>query len=455
MVAAAFPVEVAYGPAALSKRGAGATLREIASRQREPPRNSYTATVRFLPGWLTVLSTWRSRRAEPRLLDSPAERGDVPLVSRSASPMRPYLSKRVVGIDRSVVLRPLVVALALPLLAAWQASSVAVTPSGRGEPARTRLQGEGEARNQRPGPLSASQIWPVDVPRVSARPLVMPEPGLYGEISAAPRTDVGPLMAPAMGAGTWTGKPFATVVSELSPAVLYSSELARDDLLQPDQRMGTRRPHSRRGSHGRGRRGRWQWRSRRWGVAVRAVDPRLVRRRGGLDVRRAVADRARTPGDLDRPRRRRAAHPVRWPGRAIGRHAALRLLQGAPGREEVVGAARLAPRTSASTPRDGHPRFRRRSSPRARWWIEVLAAIPDPLPRDVPRGPPERRADHQERIRVHRHCRRVGHRRAYVRPALAHPGPGAHRRTQHVPDALLGAGDRPVRHDLRMAPTWA
>jgi hypothetical protein len=72
--------------------------------------------------------------------------------------------------------------------------------------------------------LSASLIRRVDVPRTAARGPVAPQPGRYGELRAAPRTDFTPFAA-GPGLETWMSKPFGTLVSELSPAVLYRSAL--------------------------------------------------------------------------------------------------------------------------------------------------------------------------------------------------------------------------------------
>lgn len=71
--------------------------------------------------------------------------------------------------------------------------------------------------------IAGSHIQRVDVPRLSAGEAVTPEPGIYGEISATPQTSFVPYLKPPANASAWKSKPFATVVSELSPAVLYRS----------------------------------------------------------------------------------------------------------------------------------------------------------------------------------------------------------------------------------------
>lgn len=73
--------------------------------------------------------------------------------------------------------------------------------------------------------LSASPVRVIDVLRTGPREASAPRQGAYGEIGGAPRTDVRPFLEPRPGAGAWASKPFATLVSELSPAVLYKSAL--------------------------------------------------------------------------------------------------------------------------------------------------------------------------------------------------------------------------------------
>jgi len=60
---------------------------------------------------------------------------------------------------------------------------------------------------------------------VTSRPVPPAQPGLYGESTTAPRTDLRPYLKPPTNANDWRSKPFAHVVSELSPAVLYWSQL--------------------------------------------------------------------------------------------------------------------------------------------------------------------------------------------------------------------------------------
>jgi hypothetical protein len=81
---------------------------------------------------------------------------------------------------------------------------------------------------QEAGSPADAHIRRVEVARIGPRPSVAPQPGLYGELGAAPRTDAAPVTSPSSAAATWTSKPFATLVTELSPAVLYST--TRDEL---------------------------------------------------------------------------------------------------------------------------------------------------------------------------------------------------------------------------------
>ena len=84
---------------------------------------------------------------------------------------------------------------------------------------------EAPASDQALPTSSASLIRRVDVQLTAARPAVAPQPGLYGELRATPRTDFTPFLAAAPGLDRWMSKPFGMLVSELSPAVLYRSEL--------------------------------------------------------------------------------------------------------------------------------------------------------------------------------------------------------------------------------------
>jgi hypothetical protein len=76
-----------------------------------------------------------------------------------------------------------------------------------------------------PSAQPAAHIGRIAVRRIGPRAPVAPQAGIYGEVAADPRTDVRPLRAAGAGADAWASKPFATLVSELSPAVLYSSTL--------------------------------------------------------------------------------------------------------------------------------------------------------------------------------------------------------------------------------------
>lgn len=71
--------------------------------------------------------------------------------------------------------------------------------------------------------LSKSHIRPVKVERIRARPKVRPQEGLYGEIRSRPGTDFRPYLKRPQDADAWKAKKFSYVVTELSPAVLYSS----------------------------------------------------------------------------------------------------------------------------------------------------------------------------------------------------------------------------------------
>ncbi len=165
-----------------------------------------------------------------------------------------------------------------------------------------------------------------------------------------------------------------------------------------------------------------------------------------MDVRRPLAHRPRAPAACGGHRRRRAAHPVRRSGRAPRGDAVLRLLQGAARREAVVRSARRRAglRHRHLDMGDRPPR----AGGRARAMVGAgAAAVPGAMHRDLSRGPAERRPDHPERFRVHRHPRRLGDDTTNPGAALADPGACPHRPAQHVPHAVLRARDRSVRHD--------
>lgn len=144
--------------------------------------------------------------------------------------MTRHLHKRVAGAGRRtarVVVAVSVVA-AATFAAYWRVP--AGTPAARldatdpGAPvAGTEIRfGAADADSIESGP--GSHIRTVDVQRVSPRPAVPPLAGLYGERTAAPRPDLRPYLEPPPAAAEWKSKRFATVVSELSPAVMYRSE---------------------------------------------------------------------------------------------------------------------------------------------------------------------------------------------------------------------------------------
>jgi hypothetical protein len=146
--------------------------------------------------------------------------------------MRRTPLSRIADIRREVVIAVIVAGLAMVAVAAWRTRTVsdaappppAVGRDSRAEPDASSPPAVGTRTPQIPEPLSASQIWPVEVLRISPRPAAAPQRGLYDDVSAAPRTDIKPFLAPAPHLDAWNTKPFGTIVSELSPAVLYRSE---------------------------------------------------------------------------------------------------------------------------------------------------------------------------------------------------------------------------------------
>ncbi len=75
-----------------------------------------------------------------------------------------------------------------------------------------------------PEHLAGAHIRRVAAARIAPRSDVAPKPGLYGEIAAKPHAGSSPYLKPRADADAWQSKPFAFVVSELSPAVLYRSD---------------------------------------------------------------------------------------------------------------------------------------------------------------------------------------------------------------------------------------
>ena len=198
--------------------------------------------------------------------------------------------------------------------------------------------------------LTQALIRRAPATQVAPRSDVAPKPGLYGEIAAKPHAGSSPYLKPRADADAWQSKPFAVVVSELSPAVLYRSELARSrsSTASPNGDMAVPR-----GGHpsgivvaGRGDRVDGRLQAEPW---------MLVWFAGGdgwqFDVPWLIVLEHRPASS--------ASGPTGSPSGSVAgglarRDAVLRLLQGPPGgrkwSDRLDGAG-----TSASTPRAGRP----------------------------------------------------------------------------------------------------
>jgi hypothetical protein len=97
--------------------------------------------------------------------------------------------------------------------------------SARQGPGTNRRAQAPAVRSLSPEQLVEALIRPAQAAVVASRPAPVAQPGLYGELVNPPRTDFGPCVKPPANANEWLSKPFAHVVSELSPAVLYRSQL--------------------------------------------------------------------------------------------------------------------------------------------------------------------------------------------------------------------------------------